>query len=201
MGKKCAYTNDNDQKPRRTGQIKRLLRVSSYPNLVYTKYCDLECYFFSENLIQDLICGAGAAKISNWALLFQQIIRSVTILSSFRIALAEGGFSFQMVDINKCLRVNEDGFEIVLDFLVDKTCHKNLRSSDIVLLKNETRKWIRNVDGSDFRLVCRGHDFIDIISWVIKNFGGKKHIADSLGAILFLMIPQVCSDMIEPISL
>jgi hypothetical protein len=100
MGKKCAYTNDNDQKPRRTGQIKRLLRVSSFglsagATLVLAHGLGWSVSTLFELSAQNFLGGYVVALIAGARLLKGRLTRAALALLTlgFGIFLASFGAS------------------------------------------------------------------------------------------------------------
>ncbi|MHC0613779.1 DUF4435 domain-containing protein [Komagataeibacter oboediens] len=169
-------------------------------NLIYTKYCDMECHFISEQIIKDILINCGNAKIPNWSAFFSSFIKSLKKIYAIRLSLADMDLNLSLSGVVNSLIYGKTNIDFNNKDYLLKSCLKN----NCIEKKNDIQEkydfWIKKIDGEDIKNVCRGHDFIDVMSWSIKKFKGKKNFSESLDSALYLLVNNVKDEITEYLS-
>lgn len=177
-----------------------LKRRRSLPGLSYTKYCDLEGVFFSPSMIEDLVVNAGKVSVSDWTQMFESMEVVVKKIFSIRIALYEIAPSAKLLSFSRCLSKSESEVELEVHDLIRRTCNFKGGHELYDSILERSQHWFDSFSCLDVRFSGRGHDYLTLLSWIIKQYGGSKQVADSLENILVLLVPQVVNDIIEPLG-
>jgi hypothetical protein len=167
---------------------------------VYTKYTDIEGAFLFEDLIHDLVVNAGRSKISDWSKFFSSLECAVKKMFSLRLALEEGSYRIMIPSWTKSLSRKGDEIAFDIDELINKLGSSGLKPKQISDVRSAASKWNGKLEAFEARAAGRGHDYIDILSWAIKNFGGNSNIAATLDNLLVLLVPQVADDIVDTIA-
>ncbi len=147
--------------------------------LRWTTYCAIEGYYYTPNILRDVLCHTAKCRIADWEALYSSLGNILTEFYVFRLADRDLGLQLQWIPLERCL--SRDDSAVVLD------------SSDYqrrLLLKNGkahlNEQWSIRVESwraavvGDPRLAARGHDVLDVLAWVVQKFGGLKQFADSI---------------------
>lgn len=149
----------------------KLLYVSD--GLRWTKYANIECYFFDSNTLNRILVVAAKIHVVDWDRVFIGVVDFVKSRFSMRIADKEGNFGFNWIDPRKEISVREGGIEFDELNYIDKLLNSNSayeRKNDYISL---FEKWRHSLTG-DHRFYAHGHDLVYIISHIVKVMNGYK---------------------------
>lgn len=173
-------------------------RRMDFAGLKYTKFCDTEGAFLSEEIIRDLIVIAGRASIPDWNAMFISMEAVVKQLFALRLAFYE---VIPQVELKGCVKsLSKQASSILLNeaSLLARSCNFPGGHEAIVAVTSRASYWQGHISDLRAQSAGRGHDYIELISWVIRQFGGAKNVADAIENILILLVPQVADDLVEP---
>lgn len=166
--------------------------------LVRTKFTSLDLYFFTEELLKRLLLTAGRAKIHDWAQFFESFVSALKDLYALKLADCELGLCLKWTPWTKCLDKQTTTISFnVLDYsrrvLLANSCGKDAET--FIKCFHDWRGKLT----VDPRLCIRGHDFVEIVSWAIGKFGGKKDFAtaDAIEAALLLVAEKAAEVLDE----
>jgi hypothetical protein len=171
-------------------------KIIDHPRLFYTIYSDLENSFFKEEIVKEIICDAGSANCGNWEKLYKSIV--AVLKTYYAIQLSLDGFNGKIPSIHKNLRKNGD--EVDFDFrgyIKRLNLHPNAQSA----LIKEALDWLNIINDHDVRNCNKGHDYLNLIEWLIKKYNGNKNIAEGLDGILVLLVPRIVADILKPFGI
>lgn len=145
--------------------------------LIWTRYCALELYLFSEEALNEMLIVAARSRIADFAQFIGSLVEVLRRLYAIRLADRELGWAMEWLDSTKHLSARDS--QIVFN---------EPEYSRRLLLKNgrfdrrddfETRKdaWLTKLVG-DPRNYIRGHDLITLLAWAIRAFRGHKELAN-----------------------
>lgn len=177
-----------------------LNRELVFPRLSYTIHSDIEGAFLSSEILKEIVVNAGRAKVGNWQDLFDSIEGVVKAVFCVRLALEELELRVSLPDITKSIYKSSDKIIFDINDFVDKFASRGIGQDYIQKLKEMQTTWCETVSDKAARMAGNGHDYLQIVSWVIKKFGGSSKIADSLDDILALLVPRVADDILMPLS-
>ncbi len=158
------------------------------PYLVRTKFTSLDLYFFTEELLKRLLLTVGKAKIHDWTQFFESAVSVLKDLYALKLADCELGLCLRWTNWEKCLEKKSSSIEIDVVDYATRVLLANKRGRDAEAFIKSFRDW-RGKLTIDPRLCIRGHDFVEIVSWAIGKFGGKKEFAtpDAIEGALLLV--------------
>lgn len=160
--------------------------------LIWTDYCSIELYFFSSELLRELLVVVAKSKITNWDEFMDSLISTLRHLYSLRLADRDLGWSLSWLSVDRCL--SRDGCKIVLSFAeyVRRLLMKNGKVAYKVQFDNRTATWHDKLSG-DPRNYIRGHDLLDFLVWTINEFSGIKELSSlvSIQRILVALAPRM----------
>lgn len=145
-------------------------------NHKWTKYSSLEMHFFTEEFLRHHLCTVCRAKISNFHDFFEIFTEILRKVFSLRCIDRELGLKLSLISIEKCISKKSGTLSFDFEEYISRTLNKSRMFSQIDSIKCGIERWNSNLNG-DPRQFVRGHDFVQLLSWVIKNFGGIKDIS------------------------
>jgi hypothetical protein len=148
------------------------------PRLYWTKYCSLELYFFSEEFIKELVIYTLVAKIENWTIFYQSFIIVLKSLYLCRLADFELGLNMKWVDIEKSLSPRGSALFLDLEDYINKSLNSSSKWGDRDSFLEKYQEWNAKITQTDPRMFIRGHDFVDLIIFVVKRFRGTKEFCN-----------------------
>lgn len=166
-------------------------KIESVKALIYTKFTSIELYFFSEELLKDIVVVTGKSKISDFELYLLSLIKILQCLFGLRLADKELDWKLSWLPLYKFIK--KEGSELKFDFddYLAKLLLKNSRSKFGREYKDKIAGWNSKLIG-DYRLSIRGHDFVELISLSIKEFKGISDFTteSAIERLLILLAPQ-----------
>lgn len=153
-----------------------LQSVRVAPRLRYTRYACIEAYFFDSEFVHQCVVVAGRASIPDWGRFYSSMETTLRDLFSLRLANAELGFSLGWISPKKLLSVKSG--EIVFDRKehAKKLVLGGKRGKQLIEFIDASERWCERLLG-DGRAFVHGHDFVDLLAWCIRRFGGLDEIA------------------------
>jgi hypothetical protein len=147
--------------------------------LFFTKHCSLELYFYTEEIIKDIILICSEAKISDWDKFFSSLENTLMIFYSYRMARFIYNESLVMPDIDKCIQKINDTIEIDFSKFINLMFSRNGANDFGEAIKTQSEMWMDKLK-TEPTMSINGHDFVDVLRWCISNFKGHKKFADNL---------------------
>jgi hypothetical protein len=168
--------------------------LSERPGLRWTAHCDLELYFFTDEILRDILKTAAQCKILDWSQLKSSLQEVLISLFSLRLAARELALSVTWISFDRCLKVNASSVQFDMDDYGKRLLNANNAMSHWGSWGHSVEKWREKIGGEP-RLCIRGHDLVDLLAWTIRTLKGAKQFADSKAIErLFVLL----SDRIRP---
>lgn len=164
---RCLVDRDLDHWFGSMEQVKRLL---------WTDYCALELYFFSDEVLQDILVTAAKCRIAKWNEYRDSMIATLRTLYLLRLADRELELNLKWLSADKCLSLKSDVIELDECEYIKRLLCKNARSQQLTSYETCVERWGAKVTG-DHRLYIHGHDFVKLLVWSIANTKGLKAFA------------------------
>jgi hypothetical protein len=191
----CGLTNGNKQ---RVIALARLLAATSSGNcyrcvvdrdldhwfgpleeargLRWTHCASLEVYFYSEKRIRELLEVTCKCRIGDWREFLRSFEEVLLELYALRLADRALNWTLKWITFDRCLAPN--GSRIAFD--CDEYSNRLLAANNRVAARAEwctqTASWRGRIAG-DPTLAIRGHDFVDLLVWVVVKFRGQRELA------------------------
>lgn len=145
-------------------------------NHKWTTYSSLEMHFFTEEFLRHHLRTVSRAKIESFDNFFGSFTEVLRKVFSLRCVDRELGLNLRWIPIEKCVFKKNGSLDFNFEEYISRTLHKSGMFYRLDNVKDGFEKWNSNLSG-DPRQFIRGHDFVQLLSWVIKNFGGIKDIS------------------------
>ncbi|MBW3197610.1 hypothetical protein [Marinobacter nauticus] len=142
----------------------------------FTRYTSLEMCFFYKEYICHHLCVVCRTKIGDFDVFFDDFTAVLVKLFSLRCADKDLDLAISWVDFEKSLKRNGSGISLnQKDFLRKSLSKSNLSEKLEEVIANASR-WEEKFRG-DPRKFIRGHDFVRLMAWSVKNYNGVKEVS------------------------
>ncbi|MBV7408167.1 hypothetical protein [Maritimibacter sp. DP1N21-5] len=171
--------------------------------LVMTKYSDTEVVFLTSNFVENIIVNAARARIESWTEYFEAMKFCLRQLFCLRLELAVRQVDFPLIDFRKCLEI-VDGIPILhVKDLVKRSLSRSHSGIQIEPFLQEVDSRIAKLSGEPHQMVSRGHDFLQLTAWCIRESRGHKSLQseEAIARILILFAKDSADHFMEPIAL
>ncbi len=172
-------------------------RRMDIPNLLYTTYTDIEGIFFYSEMVSDLITGAGNVKVADWDKLFKSIEDVVIQVYCVRLSLDEMNICIRVPSISKSLVKSKNEVKFESKKFISKLSGQGLDSITLSNIEDRYNFWYEKLKTVPARSAGRGYDYLEVVCWVIKKFGGSVPVANALEDILMLLTPTVSKEILD----
>ena len=143
--------------------------------LVWTEHCGIELYFFTDELLRDLLITAAKARINDVGQFTASLTEALRLLYAMRLADRDLGWSMNWLDCDKNLHATETRVEFDEREYTKRLLMRNGRYISKDAFEVSVQGW-RNRLWGDPRSYIRGHDFVEGLIWGHKRIQGKKRI-------------------------
>lgn len=170
--------------------------LESIPRLVWTDHVSIELYFFTNEILRHILVTASKAKIVDFDLYVSSAIKVLKSMYALRLVDKELRWSMEWLDPLKQLSVVGGGVRFNEAVYIRRLLEKNNRNRDSELLGQCFIKWNEELNG-DPRSYIRGHDFVEVLAWSVKEFKGVKELQSSAAMErVLVLIADKASDML-----
>ncbi|SMP36511.1 hypothetical protein [Shimia sagamensis] len=179
------------------------LRATDPANgLVKTKFCDTETTFFSEDFVKKILLGAAKCKIPDWAGFFSDVKLCLFDLYCLRLEVVSGGFNTALIDIRRCLTLAGGSPNLNINDLIERSLSGCATKHERQELFEKVKDRAKTLRREPHQSVTRGHDFIRVLGWCVRQMKGVKSFQDeeALERLLVLLVGEKKDDLMEPIS-
>lgn len=152
------------------------LEINTY--LTWTEYCSIELYYFSDEILRDLLLTTAKAKIGNWEQYKASLITTLRDLYALRLADCDLDWHMEWIDFEKDLSGQDSQIIFDLPSYVARLLSKNRKLKSKSQFSAALTQWQDRLTG-DCRNFIRGHDFVELIAWSVKGFKGVKEFSSS----------------------
>lgn len=150
--------------------------LEAVPRLTWTEHTSIELYFFTPEILNEILIVSARAKINDMALYTTSLIDTLKALYSLRLADKNLNLNLEWVDINKSLSIMEGKITFDEQGYIRRLLSKNSMMANYELFTTEASEWKEKLTG-DPRGYIRGHDLTDTLAWSIEKFKGIKDLA------------------------
>lgn len=154
-------------------------KIDDVPRLYWTDYCSMELYFFNENFIRNALLYTLGCKIDFWRDFFDSFVNILKQLYALRLCDFDLQLNITWVSIEKSIMSKGKVVFFDVGDYIDKILNRNAIMQRKNEIESSYRSWLGKLAG-DPRLFIRGHDFIDLIVWVLKNYRGLKEVSNEV---------------------
>ncbi|RON03374.1 hypothetical protein BK659_22980 [Pseudomonas brassicacearum] len=147
--------------------------------LVWTRHCALELYFFTEDFLKRFLINASRSKIGEWSIFINGFCRALIHMYAFRLADRELDLKLEWVELDKDLKLSNGLVVFNRDSFLNRVLNKNNMMRHKNAFNLSALVWFEKCLEDDRRLAMRGHDFVSLLAFVIKNGKGVTALGSS----------------------
>lgn len=152
--------------------------IESVPRLSWTEHSSIELYFFTKETLNDVLIVTAKSKIKSLETYIDSLAKVLKFLYALRLASHTLRLNLTWLDASKCLSVNGDEIRINQSKYIDNILNSNASMQHKGVFQEKVDLWLERLTG-DRRDHIRGHDFVEILAWTIKEFKGLKELSSS----------------------
>ena len=169
--------------------------------LVLTEFCDMEVCFFNENTVKQLIVDAGRSKIEHWGIFFSSFKKILRTIFSFRLTLFIEEIKVKLVDITRCITIKNSCLSINFEDYANRCLNGYVLPDKLTEIIDSSDNWCKKLENEDHRSATRGHDFLELMCWVVKKTKGTSSFSkvDSMSRVLILLVPNNADFITRPL--
>lgn len=145
-------------------------------NHKWTRFSSLEMHFFNAEYLLHHLCTVCRAKVVNFDVFFRNFTEILRKVFALRCVGRELELNLSWLPIDKCVSKNNGIIEFDFEEYISRTLNKNGKHSQLASVNDRFEWWHTHLSG-DPRQFIRGHDFVQLLSWAIKNFGGIRDLS------------------------
>lgn len=167
--------------------------------LIYTQYCSIELYFFSSDIVYEILVTTAKAKVNSWAEYFESLTNTLRYLFACRLAAREHGWALRWVPFDRSLKREESCVTLDNKDYLNRLLMANSRKSPDQAFISSIVAWKDRLDG-DPRTYIMGHDFVQCLAWSVNKFRGIREFANesALERLFVLIAPRVAwADLLQ----
>jgi hypothetical protein len=161
-----------------TSPTTRHARECGYPRLPVSQAntCDIllnRITFFSEDILRRLLLTTCGVKITQFDDFLNSIVEVLSLLYAMRLSDRDLSLDLRWIPFESCLSRNDDGVSLDHRKYVDRLLQANSKYPSKEKFLQRTTDYRATFKG-DYKMHVRGHDFVTLLAWSIKNFNGIK---------------------------
>lgn len=147
--------------------------LETTPRLFFTEYCDVQAYFLSVDLCSRLILTIANCKHEDWSRCYESLVHFLGRIYAIRLANRRLQWDMKWIEIDRCIELVSGCIVLRESEYVERLLQKNKRKKEQSTFVEEVRTVSSRLIG-DPRLFVRGHDLVEILSWLVKKLKGVK---------------------------
>lgn len=150
--------------------------LCNVPRLKWSDYSSIELYFFSRDIIIQILVVLARAKLDDAEIYLSSVTSTLTEIYSLRLASCSMGLALKALDLDKQLTVKEGRISFDSAEYSKRWLAKSNQLGVLQEFNASATAW-RGRFNVDPRICIRGHDFVDLLAWSIKKFRGLDELA------------------------
>jgi hypothetical protein len=147
--------------------------------LLFTDYSSMEMYLFKETVLNKFLhLVVSVSKIQAYDIItyLSPILEELFLILATNEAL-KWGMTWLPFDTKNCIKLNKNKIEFNTTLFIEKYLNKNNKLSEKSVFLNKFEELrLQSNSLTETRLKIRGHDFIEVLHWYIKQFLSKEKI-------------------------
>jgi hypothetical protein len=170
------------------------------PRLKWTRFCSIESHFIAISTFSEIAVLICKAKIPGTVEMFNSFIEVLKYIYSLRLADFELELGLSWVPLRKYLRQEHSSVSLDHDGYVAALVNKNNRSAYRESILDSAKSWSERFS-SEHRPCIRGHDFTELLAWVVSKYQGISAFREPEAiARLLVLAAKGSSDIINELE-
>lgn len=154
-------------------------KTHPYRTLLSTDYSCLEGYLFAPRPIGKFLRLVVRRLRTTPEKVLQDIGPPLVEFFAIRLAKYRLEWKLELIDFERCCEIREDGVDFDSEEYITRFLNRYSRTSDRPVLKAQIDESRRLLAG-DARQYIHGHDFINMLSWYLRQHKGCSSISPEL---------------------
>jgi hypothetical protein len=152
--------------------------MRSVKRLIWTQFNEMMLSLADKDTIEHILVGLCRVQVNSFDVLFDSMSRILSCLYAMRLADKILETSLKWIQFYKLL--SRDGDAIVFEYkeYVERLLNKNAKSAIKSEFTSEVTNFMKKFEG-DYRNSARDHDLVDVMVWVVVNYGGLGDMASA----------------------
>lgn len=174
-------------------------RLETTPGLRWSAYCSIELHFLTREILRDVLLTVGQAKIGDLDHSMASICLTLRELFILRLVDRERSLALRWVALRKYISRQNDRITFERDSYITALLTSNSCVGRRGDFDSSYSVWVSKLSG-DYREHARGHDFVELLAWAVKEFRGQKEFAtvSAINRLLILLarhVPSIASEL------
>jgi hypothetical protein len=144
-------------------------KLDATKRLRWTQYCAIELHFFCEDFLRHFLVTTCRLKVSNFDKFLQSLTSVLSYLYAMRLADSKLLLKLKWISFDRSLSRQGDLIIFSIKDYAKRLLLSNKKGRCQPDFLRETESFYQRLKG-DCRDHIRGHDFTEILVWVIQNF-------------------------------
>lgn len=145
--------------------------------LHWSKYCDIELHFLSDGFLKNLLVVTCKARILDFDKFYKSLTSTLSDLYAMRLADRELSLNLRWIPFESSLSLQGCTISLSMKEYMDRLLIANGKGKEKAKFQLAVTRFSKRLVGQDCRNHIRGHDFVDMLPWVIRKFRGVKELA------------------------
>lgn len=147
--------------------------LENVPKLVWTAHTSIEMYFFTIDILRRILLVGSKAKINNLNLYLASAASVLKSIYAMRLVDRELKWNMSWVEPTGQFSEASGVISFSEQAYIRRLLSKNNRMADLSDFNDALTNWKAKLAG-DPRGFIRGHDFVEMLAWSVKEFKGMK---------------------------
>lgn len=174
-----------------------LSELDNVPRLVWTDHVSIELYFFTHDILRHILIKASKAKIVDFDLYVSSVVEVLKTMYALRLADKELEWSVEWLDPLRQMSVAAGKVKFDHLVFIRRLLESNNRARERQAFVECFDKWLACLSG-DPRSYIRGHDFVEVLAWSVKEFKGVKELQSTVAMErILVLIADRASEMLS----
>ena len=174
---RCIVDSDFDRIEQRRYETKVVL---------FTDYTSMEMYAYQREVVQKFVRIVAPKIKKDGDQILNDLEPTLETLSAMRVANLQLGYGLSWVSFERCCTYQEAKIHLDEEELLCRYLNTNGRPSQFMRFKKLTESLKASFGGADPRHHIRGHDFVDVLTWYLRQRPSCRHLTvDSVRQALY----------------
>lgn len=167
--------------------------------LLWTNPASLELYFFTDAILKDIILTTAQCRIDHWDEFLDSMVTALRDLYLLRLADRELSWNLAWLTPDRCMKFQSGCVSLDLHTLIERILLSNCRGDQKSKFESTIDRWRKKVAG-DCRQYIHGHDFVQMLVWVISKRGRKEFATEDAISRILVLIASRAESLVSSLS-
>ncbi|WP_419794777.1 hypothetical protein ACQ9Y2_07745 [Pseudomonas palleroniana] len=171
--------------------------LEDVPRLKWTEHTSVELYFFTKEIISQILLTATRSKIKDMDLYMSSLTEVLRVMYAMRLVDKELEWKLEWLEPTKQLSELAGAVQFNAETYIRNVLASNKKSKEFSLFNERLIVWMERLDG-DPRSCMRGHDLVFLLAWTVKEFNGVKEFQSQVAMErAFVLVADKAPDLLS----